>query len=202
MALRWAKAGEEVIIGSRQQEKAEQVAAELNQELGQNLIKGLANPDAAAASEVVALTVPFSAHNTTLESVKPHLAGKILIDVCVPLDPDNPRKMSPPAAGSATEEAQAMLGDATKVVAAFQNVSAHELRDHEHTIDCDVLVCGNDREARQVVIQLTEKMGLHAVDAGLAYQARVVEGITALLIGLNMRHKVKGSGVKISGLSG
>ena len=202
MALRWAKAGEEVIIGSRQQEKAERVAAELNQELGQNLIKGLANPDAAAASEVVALTVPFSAHSATLESVKPHLAGKILIDVCVPLDPDNPRKISPPAAGSATEEAQAMLGDATKVVAAFQNVSADELRDHEHAIDCDVLVCGNDREARQVVIRLTEKMGLHAVDAGLAYQARVVEGITALLIGLNMRHKVKGSGVKISGLSG
>ncbi|MCZ6874466.1 MAG: NADPH-dependent F420 reductase [bacterium] len=202
MALRWAKAGVEVIIGSRQQEKAEQVAAQLNQQLGQNLIKGLANPDAAAASEVVALTVPFSAHNATLESVKSHLTGKILIDVCVPLDPDNPRKMSPPAAGSATEAAQAMLGDATKVVAAFQNVSAHELRDHEHAIDCDVLVCGNDREARQVVMQLTEKMGLHAVDAGLAYQARVVEGITALLIGLNMRHKVKGSGVKISGLSG
>lgn len=202
MAIRWAKAGVEVIIGSRQEEKAEQVAAELNQELGQNLIKGLANPDAAAASEVVALTVPFSAHNATLESVKPHLAGKILIDVCVPLDPDNPRKMAPPASGSATEEAQAMLGDTTRVVAAFQNVAAHELREHEHAIDCDVLICGNDREARQVVMQLTEKMGLHAVDAGLAYQARVIEGITALLIGLNIRHKVKGSGVKISGLSG
>jgi NADPH-dependent F420 reductase len=108
--------------------------------------------------------------------------------------------MAPPAAGSATEEAQAMLGAATRVVAAFQNVAAHELRDYQHAIECDVLICGNDREARQVVMQLTEKMGLHAVDAGLAYQARVVEGITALLIGLNIRHKVKGSGVKISGL--
>ena len=202
MALRWARAGVDVIIGSRQQEKAEQVAAELNQELGENLIRGLANPEAAAASEVVALTVPFSAHNATLESVKQHLAGKILIDVCVPLDPDNPRKMQPPAAGSATEEAQAMLGDSTRVVAAFQNVSAHELRHIDHAIDCDVLVCGNDREARQTVMQLVEQMGLHAVDAGLAYQARVVEGITALLIGLNIRHKVKGSGVRISGLDG
>lgn len=202
MALRWAKAGVAVIIGSRQLEKAQQVAAELNRELGDELIKGLANPDAAAASEVVALTVPFAAHNATLASVQDHLAGKILIDVCVPLDPDNPRKMLPPEAGSATEAAQAMLGESTRVVAAFQNVSAHELRHLEHAIDCDVLVCGNDREARQVVMQLVEQMGLHAVDAGLAYQARVVEGITALLIGLNIRHKVKGSGIKISGLSG
>jgi NADPH-dependent F420 reductase len=202
MALRWAKAGVDVIIGSRQQEKAAKVATELNQELGQNLIRGLANPDAAAASEVVALTVPFTAHNATIASVKGHLTGKILIDVCVPLDPDNPRKMLPPASGSATEEAQAILGESTKVVAAFQNVSAHELRHLEHAIDCDVLVCGNDRQARQVVMQLVEQMGLHAVDAGLAYQARVVEGITALLIGLNIRHKVKGSGIKISGLAG
>lgn len=202
MALRWAKAGVDVIIGSRQQEKAAKVATELNQELGQHLIRGLANPDAAAASEVVALTVPFTAHNATIASVKDHLKGKILIDVCVPLDPDNPRKMLPPASGSATEEAQAILGESTKVVAAFQNVSAHELRHLEHAIDCDVLVCGNNREARQVVMQLVEQMGLHAVDAGLAYQARVVEGITALLIGLNIRHKVKGSGIKISGLAG
>ena len=201
MALRWAKAGLEVIIGSRQQEKAAGVAAELNQELGQALIKGLANPDAAAAADVVALTVPFAAHRSTIESVKDQLAGKVLIDVCVPLDPDNPRKMLPPEAGSATEEAQALLGDAVKVVAAFQNVSAYELRHHDHPIDCDVLVCGNDREARQAVIQLVEQMGLQAVDAGLAYQARVIEGITALLIGLNIRHKVKGSGVRISGLS-
>ncbi len=201
MALRWAKAGLEVIIGSRQQEKAAGVAAELNQELGQALIKGLANPDAAAAADVVALTVPFAAHRSTIESVKDQLAGKVLIDVCVPLDPDNPRKMLPPEAGSATEEAQALLGDAVKVVAAFQNVSAYELRHHDHPIDCDVLVCGNDREARQTVIQLVEQMGLQAVDAGLAYQARVIEGITALLIGLNIRHKVKGSGVRISGLS-
>lgn len=200
MALRWAKAGVEVIIGSRQLERASRVAAELNQELGQELIKGMENPAAAAAAEVVALTVPFSAHRSTIESVKPHLRGKIFIDVCVPLDPDNPRKMLPPPAGSATEEAQEILGDAVKVVAAFQNVSAHELRHHGHAIDCDVLVCGNDREARQTVIRLVEQMGLHAVDAGLAYNARVIESLTALLIGFNIRHKVKGSGIRITGL--
>jgi NADPH-dependent F420 reductase len=105
-----------------------------------------------------------------------------------------------PPAGSATEEAQELLGEEVKVVGAFQNVSAHELRHHEQPIDCDVLVCGDDREARQTVIQLVEHMGLHAVDAGLAYNARVVESLTALLIGLNIRHKVKGSGIRITGL--
>ncbi|WP_089943371.1 NADPH-dependent F420 reductase [Candidatus Entotheonella palauensis] len=200
MAMRWAKAGIEVIIGSRQQEKAVGVAAELNQELGQELIKGMANPEAAAASDIVAITVPFSAHKPTLESVKDHVQGKILIDVCVPLDPDNVRKMKYPEAGSATQEAQALLGDEVKVVAAFQNVSATELRHLEHDIDCDVLVCGNDRGARETVMELVEKMGMTPVDAGLAYNAPIVEGLTAVLIGLNIRNKVKGSGIRITGL--
>jgi len=105
-----------------------------------------------------------------------------------------------PAAGSATEEAQKLLGDGVKVVAAFQNVSAHELRQLGHNIDCDVFVCGNDRTARQTVIHLVEQMGLHPIDAGLVFNARVVESLTALLIGLNIRHKVKSSGVRITGL--
>lgn len=200
MAMRWAKAGIEVIIGSRQQEKAAGVAAELNRELGQDLIQGMANPEAAAASDIVAITVPFSAHNTTLQSVKDHLQGKILIDVCVPLDPDNARKMKYPESGSATQEAQALLGDGVRVVAAFQNVSATELRHLDHDIDCDVLVCGNDRGARETVMALVEKMGMKPIDAGLAYNAPIVEGLTAMLIGLNIRHKVKGSGIRITGL--
>jgi NADPH-dependent F420 reductase len=200
MALRWARAGIDVIIGSRQQDRAERVAAELNQELGQNLLRGMANAEATAAADVVALTVPFSAHRSTLEAIKEQLQGKILIDVCVPLDPENPRKMLMPEAGSATEEAQQLLGDGVKVVAAFQNVSAHELRDLQHAIDCDVLVCGNDQNARKTVMQLIAQMGLLAVDAGLGYNARVIESITALLIGLNIRNKVKGSGIRITGL--
>jgi NADPH-dependent F420 reductase len=200
MALRWARAGVDVIIGSRQQARAETVAAELNQALGQPLIKGMANAEAAAAADVVALTVPFSAHRSTLESVQAQLQGKVLIDVCVPLDPENPRKMLMPPAGSATEEAQEILGNGVKVVAAFQNVSAHELRELEHAIDCDVLICGNDRDARQTVMGLVEQIGMHPVDAGLAFNARVVESLTALLIGLNIRHKVKGSGVRLTGL--
>ena len=200
MALRWAKAGIQVVIGSRQQSKAAQVADELNEELGEALIQGMANPEAAAAAEVVALTVPFSAHKSTIESVKGHLKGKVFIDVSVPLDPENPRKMLMPPAGSATEEAQALLGDDVKVVAAFQNVAAHELRHLDHAIECDVLVCGNNREARQTVMGLVKRMDLHPVDAGLAYNARVVESLTALLIGLNIRNKVKGSGIHVTGL--
>ncbi|HEY7493114.1 MAG TPA: NADPH-dependent F420 reductase [Candidatus Tectomicrobia bacterium] len=200
MALRWAKAGVDIIIGSRQLARATHMAAELNQELGRDLIRGMENPEAAAAADVVALTVPFAAHRSTIEAVKTSLSGKILIDVCVPLDPDNPRKMRFPPAGSATEEAQEILGENARVVAAFQNVAAHELRHHTHPIDCDVLVCGNDRDARQTVIRLVEQMGLHPVDAGLAYNARIIEGLTALLIGLNIRHKVKGSGIRLTGL--
>jgi NADPH-dependent F420 reductase len=198
MALRWAKAG--WTLSSAHDNGKKKPALPPNQELGRQLFRGMANPEAAAAAAVVALTVPFAAHRSTIESVKPYLSGKIFIDVCVPLDETNPRKMHLPPAGSATEEAQELLGEDVKVVAAFQNVSAHELRHHEHPIDCDVLVCGNDREARQTVIQLVEHMGLRAVDAGLAYNARVIESLTALLIGLNIRHKVKGSGIRITGL--
>jgi NADPH-dependent F420 reductase len=200
LALRWARAGEEVIIGSRSQERAEKVAAELNAELGQARIRGLENPQAAEAAEIVVLTVPYTGHLSTLESVKAQVHGKILIDVSVPLDPDNPRRMKMPAAGSAVEEAQAFLGPETKVVGAFQNVSAHLLRDLHQAIDCDVLVCGNDAEAKKIVMGLVAKMGLHAYDVGPAQSARVVEGLTSILIRLNIRYKVKGAGIRLTGL--
>lgn len=200
LAIRWAVAGEEIIIGSRSRERAETVAAELNAELGQGRIQGLDNAAAAATADIVALTVPYTAHVATLESVKAQVQGKIFIDVSVPLDPENPRRMKMPGAGSATEEAQELLGPATKVVAAFQNVSAHALRDPNHVVECDVLVCGNDAEAKKTVIALIAKMGLQAYDVGPAESARVVEGLTSILIRLNIRHKVKASGIRLAGL--
>jgi NADPH-dependent F420 reductase len=192
--------GHEVIIGSRNKEKAETVAAELNGELGQSKIRGLDNIQAAQEAEISVLTVPYSAHLATLESVKNQVRGKIFIDVSVPLDPENARRMKMPAAGSATEEAQEFFGTDTKVVAAFQNVAAHLLRDPKHAIDCDVLVCGNDAEAKKVVIGLVTEMGLQAYDCGPAEAARVVESITSMLIRLNIRNKVKGAGIRITGL--
>lgn len=200
LALRLAMAGEEVIIGSRSQERAEKVAAELNAELGEARIRGLENPQAAEAAEIVMMTVPYSAHLSTLESVKAQVEGKIFVDVSVPLDPENPRRMKMPPAGSAAEEAQEFLGSAAKVVAAFQNVAAHLLRDPRHPIDCDVLVCGNDAEAKKAVMSLVAKMGLHAYDVGPAESARVIEALTSILIRLNIRHKVKGSGIRLTGL--
>jgi NADPH-dependent F420 reductase len=200
LALRWAMAGEEVIIGSRSQERAEKIASELNAELGHSAIRGMENPQAAEAADTVVLTVPYTAHLSTLESVKAQVQGKIFVDVSVPIDPENPRRMKMPPAGSATEEAQMFLGPRTKVVTAFQNLSAHLLRDPHHAIDCDVLVCGNDAEAKNTVMRLVAKMGLHAYDVGPAESARVVEGLTSILIRLNIRHKVKGSGIRLTGL--
>lgn len=201
LALRWAMAGEEVIIGSRSREKAEKVAEELNAEQPDAGIRGLANAEAAAEAELVVLTVPYSAHLNTLESVKDQVKGKIFIDVSVPLDPANPRHMKMPPAGSATEEAQEFLGSETRVVAAFQNIAAHLLRDPNHPIDCDVLVCGNDSDARKTVMGLVTKMGFQAHDVGTADSARVVEGMTSILIRLNIRNKVKASGIRITGLA-
>jgi 8-hydroxy-5-deazaflavin:NADPH oxidoreductase len=200
LALRWAMAGEQVIIGSRSRERAEQVATELNAELGQPLIRGMDNPQAAEVAEVVVLTVPYTAHLSALERVKAQVRGKIFIDVSVPLDPDNPCRMKMPPAGSATEEAQAFLGAETKVVAAFQNVSSHLLRDPHHAIDCDVLVCGNDAEAKRTVMSLVAKMHLQAYDAGPAESARVVEGLTSILIRLNIQYKTKSASIRITGL--
>ncbi len=201
LALRWAKAGEEVIIGSRQREKGEKVAAELNQELGKELLRGTDNVTAAAAAEVVVLTVPYSAHVNTLESVKEQLQGKIFVDVSVPLDPENARRVIMPAAGSAAEEAQQVLGPAVKVVAALENVSAYILRDVNAAIDCDVLICG-DKDARPTVMQLVTKLGggIRAINAGPLEAARQIEPITALLIRLNILNKVHSAGIRITGL--
>ena len=201
LALRWAKSRQyQVIIGSRQQEKAERVAAELNARLGENLIHGMINPDAAQAADLVVLTVPYSAHAPTLESIRAGLTGKILVDVTVPLQPPKVSRVHIPAGGSATAEAQALLGDDVRVVAAFQNIGTVHLRDPDHPIDCDVLVCGDDKEAKAEAIALAAAAGMRGLDAGPLQNAVVVEGLTALLISINRRYKVKGAGIRITGL--
>jgi NADPH-dependent F420 reductase len=201
LALRWAKSGEyQVIIGSRQQEKAERVAAELNARLGQNVIRGMVNPDAAAVADMVVLTVPYSAHMPTLESIRAGLKGKILIDVTVPLQPPQVSRVHIPPGGSAAAEAQALLGGDVRVVAAFQNVGAAHLKDADHPIESDVLICGDDEEAKAEVIALAQAAGMRGLDAGPLQNAVVVEGLTAVLIGINIRYKAKGAGIKITGI--
>ena len=200
LALRWALAGDDVIIGSRQKEKGERVAAELNAELGRDLLRGTDNADAAAAADVVFITVPYSAHVKTLETVREQVQGKIFVDVSVPLDPDNARRVVMPEAGSATEEAKQILGDGVQVVCALQNISAHLLRDVKAEIDCDVLLCG-DKDARPVVAALVRKLGINPIDVGPLAAASLIEPITALLIRLNIKNKVHSAGIRITGLS-
>lgn len=199
LALRWANGGYDVIIGSRQQEKAETAAAELNETLGGGSIRGMANPDAAREAEIVVLTVPYSAHRPTLESVYDEVQGKILVDVTAPLQPPV-WTVTLPEGRSAAEEAQALLGENVRVVSAFQNVSHIHLRDLEHGVDCDVLVTGDDAEAKEEVITLVEAAGTRGVDAGPLANAVVAESLTALLIAVNRRYKVKSAGIRITGI--
>jgi hypothetical protein len=200
LGLRWAKAGHTIVIGSRVAEKAQAAAAELNSRLNLNTVRGYENAEAARQAEIVALTVPYAAHAATLESVREAVQGKIFVDVTVPLVPPKVSRVQLPAAGSASLEAQALLGPNVRVVTAFQNISAEHLKDPNHPIDCDVLVCGDDKDAKALVIQLAADAGMQAWDAGPLANSVVPEGLTSVLIGLNVRHKVKSSGIRITGI--
>jgi NADPH-dependent F420 reductase len=205
LALRLAKAGVNVVLGSRDAARADEIATELNQiinpssdELG--VISGANNEDAVdAADKMVVLAVPYSAHNTTLEAIKAQLADKILVDIVVPLAEGNPKAVDMPAEGSVTEEAQALLGDDIPVVGALHNVSAHTLNKLDQAINCDILVCGNDLAAKEQVIALIQRMDVCAYNVGPAVNARCVEAITPMLIRLNISKKVPftHSGLKI-----
>ena len=200
LALRWARAGHTVIIGSRQAEKALRVAGELNVLLTGAVIQGMENGDAAAACDIAAITVPYEAQAALLESLREPLQGKILIDVNVALKPPKVARVFIPPEGSATEQAQAILGEGVTVVGAFQNISAELLLDPDAVVDCDVLVCGDNRAAKRVVMALAEEIGTRGIDAGALVNAKAVEAMTSVLIGINIRYKVKGSGIRITGL--
>lgn len=200
LALRWAQAGHNVIIGSRDAARAQAAAEAINAKIGAERASGAENVAAATAAEIVVLTVPYAAHGATLETVRPACQGKILIDVTVPLVPGKVTRVALPPGGSASLEAQALLGPDVRVVTAFQNISAEHLQELGHAVDCDVLVCGDDKAAKAVVIGLARDGGMTAFDAGPLANSVVPEGLTSVLIGLNIRHKVKSSGIKITGI--
>lgn len=200
LAFRWAHAGYPVIIGSRSAEKAEKGAAELNALLGRDLIRGMDNPSAAKAADVAILTVPWAAQKSTLTDVAPALDGKILVDVTVPLVPPKVNRVQLPPDGSIVEAMQRMLGPGVRVVSAFQNVSAHHLKDLDHVVECDVLVTGDDPAARETVIGLAEAAGLRGIHAGPLCNSVAAEALTSILISINQRYKVPGSGIRITGL--
>lgn len=200
LALRWARAGHHVIVGSRDGAKAAAAAADMKARLGEARVSGDSNKAAARAADIVVLTVPFAAQRATVEDVREALAGKILIDATAPLVPPKVARVQLPAGGSAVAAIQAMLGEEVKVVAAFQNVSAHHLHDLDHAIDCDVLVCGDDPEARETAIGLAADIGLRGVHAGPIVNSAAAEALTSILIAMNMRYKVPGTGIRITGL--
>jgi NADPH-dependent F420 reductase len=201
LALRWAKAGHRIILGSRDAAKAATAAAELKTTLGgAGDISGVSNREAVAMAEIVMLTVPFAAQRKTVEEVCGALAGKILIDATAPLVPPKVARVQLPADGSAVAAIQTMLGNNVRVVSAFQNVSAHQLKDLTHTIDCDVLICGDDVAAREVVVGLAADIGLRGVHAGPIVNSAAAEALTSILISMNLRYKVPGTGIRITGL--
>jgi NADPH-dependent F420 reductase len=202
LALRWAKAGYPVVIGSRQADKAAQVAHELNKELGSDLIRGRSNGAAATQSDVAVLTVPYAAHQATLADLRNELQGKLLVDVTVPLQPPQITHVYVPEEGPAAVQAQSILGSGVRVVAAFQNVSEHYLRDVKRTIDCDVLVCGDDADAKLAVMELARALdpGVRAFDAGPLANAVVVESLTPVLIGVGKQFRRLRVGLRITGV--
>jgi NADPH-dependent F420 reductase len=201
LALRWAAAGYPIIIGSRSQEKAETAAAELSALLPDGgAIRGAQNSSAAAAGDLVVLSVPYDAQAATIDQIKEGSQGKTVITVVAPIKPPKVSHVWRPEGGSAAQEAQAQLGKGVALVAAFQNVSAGELKELDHTVECDILVTGDDKEAKQTAIALANDAGLFGIDAGPLINASVVEGLTAVLIGINIRNKVKGSGIRITGI--
>lgn len=206
LALRWARADYPIIIGSRSPERAALRARELNRSLHSEQddapIRGLENKEAAAAGEIVVVTVPYGGHAAILEEIAPHVRDKIVVDATVPLRPPKVSVVSIPPGGSASQEAQAILGPEVSVVTAFQNISAEHLQDLEHEIDTDVLICGDDKEAKQQVIELARDLGLRGLDVGPLANAIVVEGLTSLLIGINRRYKAHGAGIRITGIPG
>jgi NADPH-dependent F420 reductase len=200
LALRWAHKGHKVVIGSRSAERAQEAAEAINATLGSERVSGANNPDAAAQADIVVLAVPYSGQRATVEEVRGALDGKILIDVTVPLVPPKVGTVQLPGGGSAVEAIQTMLGDGVRVVSAFQNISAHHLTELDHDIDCDVLVCADDKDAAETVIALSQEIGLRAWNAGPLANSVVSEGLTSILITLNRRYKVTNSGIRITGI--
>ena len=198
LAIRWSKAGHKIVIGSRTLEKAQAAVAALHEISPETPAEAMENFDAAEAGEIVVLTVPAEHQESTLSSVKGNLTGKILIDVTVPLVPPKVGTVQLPPEGSAGKRAQELLGEEVMVVSAFQNIAAHLLKE-DVQIECDVLVAGNKKAARQRVIEMIESAGMVGWHAGPIDNAAAAEALTSILIQINRSGIVSHSGIKIIG---
>ena len=199
LGLRWAAAGHEIIIGSRLAEKGARAAADMKALLPEAAISGTDNLTASGMAETAVLTVPYEAQEATLATLKDALRGKLLITVVAPLQQPKGRVWLAPG-GSAALEAQEQLGEEVRVVAAFQSISAEHLKDPDHVIDSDVMVCGDKKADRIVAVELAAAAGMRGVHAGPLQNTPVVEGLAAVMIAINVRYKVKNAGIRITGI--
>jgi 8-hydroxy-5-deazaflavin:NADPH oxidoreductase len=198
LAWRWARAGYPIVIGSRSAEKGASAAQELRAVFPDAPIDGTDNAAAAAAAGVVVVTVPFAHQKPTLEAIAGAVQGKVVVDTTVPLVPPKVARVQLPPEGSAAVLAQRILGEGARVVSAFHNVGAEHLRE-DHEIDCDVLVFGDDLEARAQVAALVEAAGMKAWEGGPLVNSAAAEALTSVLIGINKRYGIVGAGLRITG---
>jgi len=200
IAARFAKAGVRVLIGSRDAMKAQNTANTINAKFGSNNVEGYSNRDAATKADVVLLSIPYDGMKPILEDLKTAVQGKIVINIASSLDPERKSRAKLNPKGSITAEVQEFFGEGTKVVAAFQNISPEQLEKFDSKIETDVLVCGGDKEAREAVVAMIRKTGIEAFDAGVLANAVVVETMTAVLIYINIKYKMKGAGISLVGV--
>ena len=198
LAQRWAHAGYPVVIGSRSAEKAGDVAAGLTTGGGAPPVRGADNKSAAQLGDVVVITVPFSNHTAILEEIRTGVEGKLVIDATVPLVPPKVGTVQLPDAGSAAQITHEVLGEHSDVVSAFHHIAADKLH-QGGAIDCDVLVCGNKKAARQSVITLIEALGMRGLHAGPIANSAAIEAMTSVLITINRIYKVPGAGICVTG---
>ena len=199
LGVRWAKGGHDVFIGSRQAEKGSAKAAEFSEEFAVEL-QGGSNVAACEHGETIIVTVPYSAHHATFESIRDAVGDKVVVDITVPLEPPKVRSVNLPPGQAAALEARALLHDGTRLVAALHHISSDHLCDPDYAFDCDVLVCGDDKDARAAVISLVADLGLRGVDAGVLKNAIALESLTPVLLHINSRYKSVGSGIRITGI--
>jgi NADPH-dependent F420 reductase len=199
LARRLVKAGYDVVVGSRTAEKASEAARQLPAVEGAAKPRGATNADAAAAADVILVTVPFASQAQILDEIKPHVAGKLVIDTTVPLVPPKVARVQLPSEGCAAVLASQRLGDGVRVVTAFHNVAAHKLQT-DVEIDCDVLVFGDDPKDRDVAIALAKAAGLRGLHAGPLVNSAAAEAFTSILIGINRAYKVDGAGIRVTGI--
>lgn len=197
LARRWVEAGYEVVLGSRDAARAADVAAGLAAECGRP-VRGLSNREAAATADIVVVTVPYASQQAVLEAIRPAVAGKLVVDTTVPLVPPKVMRVQLPEEGCAAARAQRILGPEATVVSAFHNVAAHALAERK-TVDCDVLVFGDQKEARSRVIALAAAAGLRALHAGALVNSVAAEALTSILIFINRAYAVDDAGLRITG---